>query len=608
MKVFITIIEIVVQLFASWTIAYHVSLLVQLPAQLIVLPFLAIFLISLYLFYQDSVKALKDFNVLWPKQRTFLFGIFGFCLLLGSLTVFLSRPDYDDFSFFHRVLVQLRHLDQPFFLTDTGHNITGLPALSLTHVMTSYEPLVGLTANWLNIDPLWAYQNLAGFVVAALLPLVYFSLYRQLRLGQIAASIATIIAILFLFLDGNLHRSFGNFAFVRCWQGKAILAMLGVPIAILFCLRFLRCPSWRYFSLVAMVAISAVGLSGSGIFMIPFLIFAIALSYGFSDGNSWQRWKRIILLNLTVFYPVAIAIALKTGILPQPIDVAVWIEGWPATWWQNLQLVVGDLATLIRNLLILLLLPLIGLSRQNYRFLVGLSISLCLIFANPLLGSVWLNIVQPGAYWRLAYLFPLPLCTGLIASPLIWRTQKIRAQKLPLHKLRIGLATIVALAIVHAYQFSVFSSENASIRWKTVAEYKLPEPELTFARTISDQVSNRQFLASESIVVALGLINPTVRFEATRPVETLHLLRNFRQPAEGEARVLAQQTTMTCKPTKQFWQSLEDVNALILGKCPPEALTSLSNQLTTEPQTWKKVYQTPEYTLFLRETNRYAQR
>jgi hypothetical protein len=179
MPIFTLIIETAVQFFASWTIAYHLALLTRLPAQLSLLLLLTIFPTSFF-FDRHRLKSLKV--SLRQLRNPLALGVFSFCLLLGLLTCFGSRPDFDDFSFFHRVLVQLQHLDQPFFLTDTSHNLPGLPALSLTHTMTSYEPLVGLAANWLKLDPVWAYQNLSAFVVAFLLPLVYFSLYRQFRL------------------------------------------------------------------------------------------------------------------------------------------------------------------------------------------------------------------------------------------------------------------------------------------------------------------------------------------------------------------------------------------------------------------------------------------
>ncbi|MEM8805747.1 MAG: DUF6077 domain-containing protein [Cyanobacteria bacterium P01_G01_bin.38] len=610
MKIFLTLLQIIIQFFASWTAAYHFSLLIRLPAKFTYVPFLCIVSIVLYLFYKDNLKSLKHHRF-WPKgQGLSVLGTFFFCLLLGELTVFISRPNLDDFSYFHRVLVQLENLDQPFFLGDTSHNMAGLPALSLMHVMTSYEPLVGLLANWLGLDPLWVYQNLIGLIVAALFPITYILLYEQLGLSRYASLWAAIAASLFLLWDGNLHRSFGNFAFTRCWQGKGILITLLIPLAGLFCIRFLRYPSWRKFSLMAMVAISGVGLSGSGVFLIPLLIFAIAASYGIAFGNSWRRWKRSLIVCFAAFYPVGIAIAFNINLLPPPSNVSIWIDVWPNNWWQNiLQLVIGDTETLVRNVLILLILPLMGLSQLNSRFLVGLSIVLSLMFVNPLLGPVWLSLIKPGAYWRLAYLFPLPLCAGLIVSPNIWRKIKHRAW---LRGLRIGMATMIGLSFVQAYQLPALPHKDPPkadpIYWKMPGEYKLVKSDLAFAQMISDQVSNRSVLTSEPMVGVLGLINSTVRFEATRPVETIHIFRNFKNSESiGENRVTAQKTTQTCKPTAAFWQSLDNVDALIIHKCPQEDFDNFLEQLAEQMKGWKIANEGPKYTLFLSNKTRLDQ-
>ncbi|MEM8805938.1 MAG: DUF6077 domain-containing protein [Cyanobacteria bacterium P01_G01_bin.38] len=611
MKIFLTILQVVVQFFSSWTVAYHFSLSTRLPTKFIHLPFLCVFSGVLYFFYKDYFISLKS-RRLWPKgQGLFVLGTFFFCLLLGGLTLFISRPNGDDFSYFHRVLVQLENLDQPFFLGDTSHNMAGLPALSLMHVMTSYEPLVGLAASGVGLDPLWVYQNLMGLMIAALFPITYILLYKQLGLSRQASFWAAIAASLFLFLDGNVHRSFGNYAFVQCWKGKAILTTLLIPMAGLFCVRFLRSPSWRKFILVAMVAVSGVGLSGSGIFMIPLLIFAIGISYGIAFGNSWRRWEKVIVLSFAAFYPVGIAIAFKTNLLPQPSDISVWVNGWPNHWWQNLQLVIGDTKTLVRNLWILLVLPWLSLSQLNSRFWVGLSIVLSLMFVNPFMGPVWLSLINPGAYWRLAYLFPLPLCAGLIVSPRIWRKYK---QKAWLQGFRIGMITIICLSVIRAYQFPTLPYENVPVsilpvRWKMPGEYKFIKSDVTFSQTISNQVSNKSVLASERMIVVLGLINPTVRFEATRAVETLHIFRNFEDAKSiGANRVAAQKATQTCKPMEAFWQSLDNVDALIINQCPQEDFGSFLEQLNVHQKGWKVANKAPSYTLFLRQKTRLEER
>lgn len=623
MNILIVLIEVVLQIFSSWTIAYHFALATGSPAKLTYIPFLAILLLLIGLSWRRWKRTL------WVSigQWWFWPGIIGLALITGSFTLFTSRPDYDDFDYFHRGLAQLQHMDQPFILTDTTHRVSGQPPpFSTLHLITSYEPLLAMGAALLGVDPLSVYQNFSAFIAGIILPIVYVLLYRQFRLNQALALLATLCALLFLLLDGNLHRSFGNFSLVRLWQGKVILVAILIPLTLLLAYRFLSYPSLNKLSLAAMASICAVGLSGSGVFLIPILIFCVSLAYLFSYRFSYKRLKRVIILNLASFYPAAIVIGLVLGLIPRPVDTTVWNAIWPLNWWDNLALVIGDNPTLIRNLLILLGLPVVSLvstakfSRGGSnvellgveawpaslapskslvwplkRFFVFLFIILCIIVANPISGWLWMRLIQPAAYWRVTYLFPLPWCSGLIVCSL----RGFKAN--PSHWLRVGVAMCAILATINAYQFSVFSQ----LRFKAPWDYKFFPQEFAFTRSISERVQGRNLLGPESVVVVLGLINPSVKFEATRPVSTLHTFYNVNQPKEGSRRLAAQELITTCKRSPEneaaLLQSLElGVNAIVMQDCG-ELLLTLSNSLDkVMPGKWQEVERNNGYVLFLR--------
>lgn len=604
-KLFI-LLEVMLQIFASWTLAYHLLLLLRWPARLIVIPFLLIWLPMLALSLRGwgrKIQASKRTQFRQEGEPWFLPCVFILALSAGIFTLVVSRPDADDFSFFHRALLQLSHLDMPFFLTDTAHNVPDLPALSLSHLMTSYEPLVAMASAAIGIDPLNAYQNLSAFIVGAMLSIVYVLLYRLFRLDNLAALGATACALVFLILDGNLHRSFGNFALIRCWQGKSILITLLVPATYLLVWRFLISPSWQRFSLVLMVNICAVGLSGSGMFLLPALVFAISIAYLFSHRFSPGRLKRVLILNCASFYPAAIAIGFLSGILHQPIDTSIWIQEWPAGWLQNLSLVIGDSPTLIRNLLILLALPLISLRGPLGRHIALVTIVLCLMFANPLLGPVWMKVLHPGAYWRIAYLFPLPWCSGLIANRAVLRDASGR------RLIRIGSAIIIFISVIHAYQFSVLPAGNSlSVRFKAPWELKFPPQELKFANSVLKHVSNKNILAPEEIVVVLGLLDPGIKFEAGRPAETLHIFCNAGRGEEGQQRIAVQRLVSACADSNApddraaFLRTLETgINAVILRDCGPDSTPASIRHMKLDSCEWEEAENQSGYILLLRK-------
>lgn len=597
MKLLLFVIETALLIFASWTLAYHFSLLVSLPSGLIFAPFLAIF-IPLLIFSQHN----RRYALRFPKSECwFPFCVISFGSVIGIVTLFISNPNPDDYNFFHRALVQLQHLKEPFILTDIGHNIAGLPPLSIVHVLTSYEHFVAMTAALIGADPLGFYHNISACIAEILMVIVYVLLYRQFGLNRLQALGATIGAFLFFFLDLRLAgRSFGNII-LYLWVGKVLLWGVLIPITLLVAYRYLCCPTFRRLSFVGMTGISAVGLSGSGVFMIPILIFGVSLAYLFSYGFSVKRLKHAIFLNFASCYCVVIAVGGIVGLLPNPADSSAWSQGWPSIWWQNFGLVISDSSILIRDLLILVLLPLISMARPLNRFLPLLTVTLCLIFANPLGGPFWIQIIQPAAYWRLLFLFPLPWCAGLIVCCIISPIH--RSYKAAIIYISVGL---VILSIVTVYHFSGMKPHELRnyLHFKKPSEYRFPLPELSFARSISNRLQNKNILAPERIVVVLALINPTTRFEAARG--TLHTFSNAGKKEEGLRRVAAQSLVSTCirstDTENALLKSLEiEIDAIVVKECKPDLQAALVSLLTLSGSQWIEAERNNGYILFLKE-------
>ena len=237
MRLLLLLMVLVTEVFASWTLSYHFTLLVRLPARATILPFLVILLPLVIWSRHDWLKAARCRR----RERWFAAAALCFAGVLGFLSLLVANYNPDDYHFFHRALAQLDCLDRPFLLTETGHLPAGLPQLSLLHAMTSYEPAVALTARLLGADPLGCYQNGGALLGVALLSVVLTLWYRQFRLGPWMAIAATAVAVFYLATDVRLPRSYGNIL-VYCWTGKVLLWGVLLPWSILLALRFLRRP------------------------------------------------------------------------------------------------------------------------------------------------------------------------------------------------------------------------------------------------------------------------------------------------------------------------------------------------------------------------------
>jgi hypothetical protein len=534
MSFLLTLVELAVYLFGSWTLAYHAVLVTRTNALFTLIPFVVIFGIVArwrWRAWWRSVVQLRR-----RADRRLLLATLFIGLVIGILTLIVNRPDGDDIGFFHRALVQ--PLTDPYIITDTLHNWSGLAPLSVLHVATSYEPLFTFLGEIPGIDPLSAHHNTAAFLSVLLMAATYVLLYRQLRLNRRMALLATVCAFAFLLYDGGVHRSFGNMAFVRLWQGKTILWSVFIPMLLLFSLRYLHRPLAERFVPVVMLGIGAVGLSNTGVFQFPVLSLGIGLACVLVYGLRYWRRAFMLIAGASAYCAIPVLLLL-TDVLPKPVFVTAGYSE-EATWAENLDTAIGGTGALLRNGLILLLLPLAALRRMHGWFLLALTLIFIAMFLNPVTAPIWFSqILRGGVYWRMVYVFPLPLCAGLIVVALARGGL-----------LRYGAATLVLLAMVATYSTSVLNSA-AYIALKSPWEYRLTDNELAFVRTISARLDHANMLATDWIAVNLQLIQPTIRYEAGRTVYTRQVFQDSNLPDEQFRRLAAQRMLEQCTPSAQ---------------------------------------------------------
>lgn len=151
-----------------------------------------------------------------------------------------------------------------------------------------------------------------------------------------------------------------------------------------------------------------------------------------------------------------------------------------------------------------------------------------------MLGPVWIRLVHPASYWRLAYLVPLPWMAGLAAGCL-------RLLDVPLRRavLRLGALALGVFLTGVSYEMPAVS-ERGGIGWKRPSEYKLPPNEVELVDRLGSQLDGRRLLAPVHLAMTAGLVNPRVQLYADYQLFTAHLFANAGCGAEGTERVEAQ--------------------------------------------------------------------
>lgn len=510
MRILARIVDAFVIGFAAWTVSYHLVFFSRLPAGAVygVWPLL---LGLAWLFFRRPCAKI-NWRESWIEALPSLLTGVG----LAVWSAFIYIPFEDNYSFLHRAFWQMGHLREPFAVHFTSLTALDLPPLSESHLMTSIEMLGAFGARAVHTDALWVsftgIPALTAFITACAVGLLGRLLGLR-RLGVILLLAGFVAGSL---LSNDVLRSVALFGLPRLSEGKCAMVFTGIPLAYLYILRFAKQPSRRHWALLACVAMCFVGWTGSGILLAPviFLFAAIALFA--------RRWKVGGLLLMSGIYPVACYILAKASFIPAVKDTSVWIHDWPGDWYQNILLVSNGPLNLAVRLTILSLGVVLACRRQD-RWLMAIPLLGVLLLFNPLLGPAVIKVVPPGVFWRLGYLGAFPLGLGLcFAAGANW--EQIRGKA----GIMMSLA-VVALGAPLAIPGHLWVVAGSPV------EPKWFPRELTAARAARGQLQSQRLLAPERVACILALLDPSLKFDSIRSLETRHFYRNAARGAEGEA-------------------------------------------------------------------------
>lgn len=241
-----------------------------------------------------------------PVTRRATFMVVVAAIAFAAASAVTIRPDADDVFLVNRSVWIEERADR-FPERDTIFSDEVFVATRPQNPPAAIEPLVGVLARATPFTaPTVTYLVLAPAVSA----LGVFALWRLLRaLRSPTPALATAVGALFLALDGHVHTSFGNFGFVRAWQGKAIFLLVVVPLLWAYALAWARDHDRR--SLAGLVAanVAAVGLTSTALFVAPAVtLLAVAAGTVGSRGPG-----RVLLGAASAAYPLAAGVLVAIG-------------------------------------------------------------------------------------------------------------------------------------------------------------------------------------------------------------------------------------------------------------------------------------------------------
>ncbi len=343
----------------------------------------------------------------------------------AALTLVSYRPCHDDADYVPNVIYSLEHPDEPMdyyiHYLDSG----GEPFVS-HHLSTSlpFERAQGIVAYFGHIHFLTVYYFFAPALFGFMIPLVWFYLISRFSFPPSAAVTGALFICLSLVLLGEQHRSFGNFAFNRIFEGKTVLLAVGVPLFAALTIDFFKMPSARRWLYLFIMAVAAVGLSNSASVLIPVLAVVLTVACWFSYV---RNGKSRVLLGFcylsTLVYPALYAGSILLLSLNQVSKDSIINRRFPTTFLGHFKYVFGPVA--LAFFIIATIGAIILVRRRERGFLIIWILLVTACCLNPLVAPFFIKyITGPNIYWRLFYLLPFPLVVGLAAAGF---TQRLEA-------------------------------------------------------------------------------------------------------------------------------------------------------------------------------------
>jgi len=377
-------------------------------------------------------------------------GLWSLAAMCAIYALVAHRPDIDDAFYINMAVAAVDRPELPLLASDTLHGRDDLPIHYPIYRLHSYELLNGAIALLTGIPAIRVFHWVAAAVAALFVPLCHAALFRLLTPRIWLWTTGVLVAV--LVAAGETHRWYGNFAFVRIWQGKGIFLFVFLPLVYAYAIRFASRPSLRSWLLLAAAQIASLGCTSSALWVAPlgaWMAMACALR------PSWRNGQRLLLGALASSYVLAAGLLVKGPMSSHaPTGARVYEAGEQLAAAFAIVLGSGPLYVVaIAAIFVAWACCRRGLAQ---RFAIALPLAALLIPLHPYLdGWVRAHVTGP-LYWRAMWALPVPILIALVlVAPLQWnrREWRCRAGRAACALLTLGFALFVP-------SYSGFGTEN----------------------------------------------------------------------------------------------------------------------------------------------------
>ncbi len=386
-----------------------------------------------------------------PRLEAGVWALAAACLLF---TLVVHRPDIDDSFYVNLAVAALDRPELPLLAVDTLHGIDALPIHYPAYRLHSFELANAALVLLSGIPPIYAFHWVSAGIAAVFVPLAHARLTRLLVPRIWLWTTGAVLLV--LIFAGETHRWYGNFAFVRLWQGKGVFLFVFLPLVYAYAIRFALRPGVRAWLLLAAAQIGAVGCSSSALWAAPVASFTAMCSVLRPDLSGLRRFGAGAAASL---YVLVAGASIKGPMVAQaPTLKRVFAPGHQLT--QALRRTLGEGDLYLVGLAAIFAAWACCRRGLAQRFAIALPLAVSAVLLNPYLDGFVRSHVTGPSYWRCMWALPVPLLMALVlTAPLQWK-ERLRGASY------LAAAALCVAFVVWVPRYTSFSPRNdAFVSW-----------------------------------------------------------------------------------------------------------------------------------------------
>ena len=413
-----------------------------------------------------------------------LIGLACICGIVVLLTLGVHRPDADDAFFVSLASAAIDNPGEPLYGFDNLYR-SGLPLVEQhLHFVQTHEYFIAVLADFIKVPVRVLYYVVMPAFWTPVGILAHWILLRRFLPGRPALVGLTVLVVL-LVVWGDGHRTYGNLAFVKMFQGKAIYLLVALPMIVHSSLEYLNTPNWRNWLFLMLHQCAAVGFTTNGLVVAPMTSALVLLSRVQFSRPFWYGAAKGLASSVPlVLVGIGMMWHLRQYRAPEQWDPLLL----------GYQTVLGNHRTslVLLGLLMLPALSRIAKLRESGWLCSYMFLSSVLLLCPVVPQFLGLNLA-PVFSWRIFWSWPVPLLLSLTIGA-------VACKSLPRPGFRGCLICVVMVVFALAGSSAIGRSNWA---WTNIGTFKVSSGYRVAQRLMTLTPNNSLALVPENIAVYL---------------------------------------------------------------------------------------------------------